>query len=98
MVEILQKSCGVKDMLRYKLQGNHEKPSRVVNPWSKASSHVNPGSATEEEGKEEHTCEVKPSKPMRTSIASQATFVGMTGEVLNSTMLERVLGKKANSG
>jgi hypothetical protein len=26
--------------------------------------------------------------PMRSSIASQETFVGMTGEVLNSTMLE----------
>jgi hypothetical protein len=26
--------------------------------------------------------------PMRSSIASQVTFVGMTGEVLNSTMLE----------
>ena len=28
--------------------------------------------------------------PMRSSIASQVTFVGMTGEVLNSTMLEWV--------
>lgn len=28
--------------------------------------------------------------PMRSSIASQVTFVGMTGKVLNSTMLEWV--------
>jgi hypothetical protein len=28
--------------------------------------------------------------PMRSNIASQVTFVGMTGGVLNSTMLERV--------
>ena len=53
-------------------------------------------SATEEESKEEHTCEIRPSMPMRNSIAIQVTFVGMTGDVLNSTMLEWV--SKLSSG
>jgi len=39
---------------------------------------------------------------MRSSIASQETFVGTTGEVLNSTMLERgvkaFFGEYVNSG
>jgi hypothetical protein len=36
---------------------------------------------------EEHTCEIKPSIPMRSSIASHKPFVGITGEILNSTIL-----------
>jgi hypothetical protein len=37
---------------------------------------------------EEHTCEIKPSIPMRRSIASHRTFVGITGVILNNTMLK----------
>ena len=46
------------------------------------------GSAIEKEGKEEHTCGARPNMPMRSNIANHLTCVGITGEILNTIMLE----------
>jgi len=46
---------------------------------------------------EELTCPIMPRMPIRSSIASHKSWVGMIGEILNSTMLEWMSLQEAKS-